>query len=105
MSDDPSKAARDADKDLEREIRADRKFSLAEAIGRMAGPGMMKGESPVPPRQQAEAEIKRCIRQHLPDAAGVLPDVLFRFVKGSDLLLANFDHHLAALDSYVRLVL
>jgi hypothetical protein len=33
----------------------------------------------------------------LPDAAGVLPDVLFRFVKDSDLLLANYDHPLAAL--------
>ena len=105
MSDDQSKASDDADKELEREIRADRKFSLSEAIGRMAGPGMMKGVSPVPPKRQAEAEIEGYIRKHLSDAAGVLPGVLLRFVKESDLLLDNFDHPLAALESYIRRVL
>jgi len=33
--------------ELEREIRQGRKFSLEEAIGRLAGPGAMKGESPI----------------------------------------------------------
>ncbi len=38
MSNEPT----DADAELEREIRNARKFTLAEAIGRMAGPGAMK---------------------------------------------------------------
>jgi hypothetical protein len=35
------------DVELEREIRKGRKFTLAEAIGRLAGAGALKGESPV----------------------------------------------------------
>jgi hypothetical protein len=37
----------EADAELEREIRKGRKFTLEEAIGRRAGPGAMKGVSPV----------------------------------------------------------
>ena len=48
MSDDLDKQPSEADAELEREILKGRKFNLAEAIGRMAGPGAMKGESPVP---------------------------------------------------------
>jgi len=70
MSNEQPKPPGDADKELERAVRAERKFSLAEAIGRMAGPGAMKGVSPVPARQQAEAEIDDYVRKHLPDAAG-----------------------------------
>ncbi len=44
----------EADAELEREIRKGRKFTLEEAIGRLAGPGAMKGESPVARMQQAE---------------------------------------------------
>jgi hypothetical protein len=49
MSGDNPERSTEADADLQREIRAERKFTLAEAIGRMAGPGMMKGVSPVGP--------------------------------------------------------
>ncbi len=105
MTDEPSKASSDAEKDLEREIRADRKFSLAEAIGRMAGPGMMKGASPVPPKKQAESQIERYISKHLSDSAGALSSVLFRFVRDSDLLLDNFNHPLLTLERYIRRLL
>jgi len=104
MSDEP-KTSGDADKELEREIRAERKFSLSEALGRMAGPGMMKGVSPVPPKRQAEAAIESYIHKHLPDVAGALRVVLIRFVKECDLLLNNFDSPLTALESYIRRVL
>src|SRR5262249_13585364 len=104
MSDEP-KTLGDADKELERELRADRKFSLSEALGRMAGPGMMKGVSPVPPKQQAEAAIEGYVNEYLPDAAGTLRGILIRDVKECDLLLDNFDCPLAALGSYVRRVL
>ena len=47
MSEDPKRRHSEADIELEREIRRDRKFALSEAIGRSAGPGAMKGASPV----------------------------------------------------------
>ena len=57
MSDDKQPQQRShADAELEREIREGRKFTLEEAIGRLAGPGAMKGESPVARMQQAEVE-------------------------------------------------
>jgi hypothetical protein len=95
----------DNDAELEREIRADRKFSLSEAIGRMAGPGMMKGVSPVTPKRQAEAAIEDFLRRNLTDSGGVLGAVLLRRVGQSELLLGDYDHPLAVLAGYVRQVL
>lgn len=105
MSDDYVEGMTDADAELQREIRAERKFTLAEAIGRLAGPGMMKGVSPVSRQQQAVAEIQEYLNRHLADAAGTLPGVLLRQVKESDLLLSGFDQPLAVLAGYVRQVL
>ena len=104
MSDKPSKTT-DADKELEREIRADRKFSLAEAIGRLAGPGMMKGVSPVPLREQAIVAIDEYIVKNLLDGRGSLSVVLRRFAKDSDLLLDNYDRPYAALANGLRRIL
>ena len=47
MSNNQDTQRSEADAELEREIRKGRKFTLAEAIGRLAGPGAMKGESPI----------------------------------------------------------
>ena len=58
-----------------RQIRADRKFTLEEAIGRLAGPGAMKGASPISRMQQAEAEIGEYLNGHLVDCAGALSTV------------------------------
>lgn len=95
----------DKDAELEREIRADRKFSLSEAIGRLAGPGMMKGVSPVTRKRQAEAAIEDFLRPNLTDAGGVLVPVLLRGVVQSDLLLGDYDQPLAVLASYLRQIL
>jgi hypothetical protein len=95
----------EANAELEREIREGRKFTLAEAIGRLAGPGAMKGESPVARLQQAEVEIATWLRSHLPDAGGALPVVLHRHVKGSELLLNNLDQPLVVLASFCQRVL
>lgn len=92
----------EADAELEREIRKERKFSLAEAIGRLAGPGMMKGVSPVTRKRQSEAEIEDYLKRHLVDASGILWIVLLRGVKGSDLLLNNLQQPLAALAGYIQ---
>ena len=59
MSDEKQKAGTQADAELEREIRAGREFTLEEAIGRMVGPGGMKGVSPVSRKEQAVAEISQ----------------------------------------------
>ena len=84
-----------SDADLEREIRADRKFSLAEAIGRMAGPGAMKGVSPVTRMQQAAVEAENWLRQHLSAGDGELQVVLLRRIRGSELLLQGAEHPLS----------
>jgi hypothetical protein len=105
MSDNQDKQRSEADAELEREILRDRKFTLAEAIGRLAGPGAMKGESPVTRMQQAEIEIGSWLRSHLVDAGGALQVVLHRHVKESDLLLNGFDQPLVVLASYCHRVL
>lgn len=99
MSDPKEKQKSEADAALEREIREGRKFTLEEAIGRLAGPGGMKGESPIAQMQQAELEIEAWLRSHLTDAGGVLAVVLHRAVKGSDLLLQNYEQPLVVLAS------
>jgi hypothetical protein len=105
MSDNQDTQRSEADAELEREIRKERKFTLAEAIGRLAGPGAMKGESPVTRMQQAEIEIQSWLRSHLADAGGALHVVLHRHVKGSELLLNNFDQPLVVLASFCQRVL
>ena len=103
MSDTPEPVpARSSDAELERAVLADRKFSLAEAIGRMAGPGAMKGASPVTRKAQAEAAVDDHLRRHLADAGGVLVGVVLRHVSGGEALLADYDRPLAALAGYVR---
>jgi hypothetical protein len=91
--------------ELEREIRQERKFTLAEAIGRLAGPGAMKGESPIARMRQAEFEIESWLRRNVGEAGGPLEVVLGRYVKGSELLLNNFEQPLVVLASYCQQVL
>jgi hypothetical protein len=105
MSNDQKKQRSDADKELEREIRKERKFTLAEAIGRLAGPGAMKGESPIARLEQAGVEIENWLRHHLADPGGALEVVLLRSVKGSELLLNNFNQPLIVLAGCCRRIL
>src|SRR3954471_12944713 len=102
MSDHQVTQRSEADAELEREVRQGRKFTLEEAIGRLAGPGAMKGESPVARLQQAEAEIASRLRSHLADAGGALRVVLHRHVQGSELLLNNFEQPLVVLAGSCR---
>jgi hypothetical protein len=97
MSDSKDRQGSEPDAELEREIREGRKFTLAEAIGRMAGPGAMKGVSPVTRKQQAAVEIENWLRGHMPAGNGELQVVLLRLIKGSQLLLDNFDQPLVVL--------
>lgn len=105
MTDHKPERPAEADAQVEQEIRKERKFTLAEAIGRMGGPGMMKGVSPVTRKQQAEVEIEDYLRRQLIDVAGVLSVVLLRRIKESELLLQDFDQPLAVLAGYVHSIL
>ena len=105
MSEKPQQPRPESDEQLEREIRADRKFTLSEAIGRLAGPGSMKGASPVARKQQAESEIETWLRQHLTDAGGGLLPVILRRVSASQHLLDNLDQPLVVLSACCKGVL
>lgn len=105
MSDQQDSQLSAEDAELEREIREGRKFTLEEAIARLVGPGAMKGESPVARMQQAEIEIGSWLRTHLTDAGGALEPALHREVKGSELLLNNFDQPLVVLAAYCQKLL
>jgi len=105
MNDDRESQRSEADENLEREVREGRKFTAREALARLAGPGAMKGASPVSPVQQAETEIGNWLKSNLPDTAGALQMLLQRNLKGSELLLANLDRPLAALEGYCEHVL
>ena len=105
MRDEKPKRRTEAESELEREIRAGREFTLAEAIGRMAGPGIMKGVSPISRQEQAAAEIQEYLNQHLTDYGGSLQGILLRRLTATDVLLKDFDHPLAGLASYVQKLL
>jgi hypothetical protein len=91
VSDKERKETSPEDAELEREVRSQRKFSLAEAIGRAAG-DLMKGASPVTHKRQAELEIEQYLACHLADADGALLVVLQRQVLESEDLLERSYH-------------
>jgi hypothetical protein len=105
MSDDQDKQRSEADAKLEREIRQGRKFTAKEAMGRMIGPGAMKGGSAVPRGQEAETAIGTWLRSNLTDSTGALQALLHRRLKESALLLNNLDQPLVALADYCQQVL
>src|SRR6516165_1236324 len=105
MSDNSDKQRSEADAELEREIRKGRKFSVAEAIGRMAGPWAMKGVSPVTRQQQAVVSIENWLRHYMAACDGELQVVLLRRIQESELLLNNYDEPLVVLATYCQQVL
>jgi len=105
MTDDHESQRSQADAELEREVRQGRTFTQKEALARLAGPGAMKGASPISPAQQAETEIGNWLRTNVPDEDGALHMLLQRNLVGSELLLANLNRPLAALAGYCQRVL
>src|SRR5436853_7619271 len=81
------------------------KFTAREAMGRMLGPGAMKGGSAVSRVQQAETEIGTWLRSKLTDSTGALQALLHRRLKESPLLLNNLDQPLIALAAYCQQIL
>jgi hypothetical protein len=104
MSKNPDTNSADRNEEIEREIRTNRKFSLSEAIGQLAGGEFMKGGSPVSHKRQAELELEEYLRHHLADSGGVLRSVLLRHL-GESLLNSDYDRPLAALAEYIPRVL
>jgi hypothetical protein len=104
MSENSETDSSDKSEDTEREVRTIRKFSLSEAIGRIAGGGFMKGGSPVNRKLQAELEIEEYLRRHLADSGAVLRSVLLRHL-GDTLLNSDYNQPLAALAEYIPRVL
>ena len=105
MNDEPDDRQSDADSEIEREIRQGRKITAKDVMAQLAGPGAMKGASPVSPVQQAETEIGNWLGNNLHDDCGQLRVVICRNVKGSEGLLESLDRPLAALAQYLRGVL
>jgi hypothetical protein len=91
--------------ELLREALAGREFTLADAIGRLAGPGMMKGVSPVTGKDQAVVQIHEYLNHHLTDGAGALSSALFRRVRESEMLAKGFERPLETLIAYVGRIL
>jgi len=100
----PGPKSDDSNKDIEREIRKNRKFSIVEAIGQIAGGDFMKGGSPVSRKRQAELAIEDYLRRHLGDSGGVLRRVLLRNL-GERLVKRDYTEPLAALAEYIPTVL
>jgi hypothetical protein len=105
MSDNKDKQRSEAEAKIEEEIRLGRKFTMEEAIGRMVGPGAMKGISPVTRMQQAVNEIENWLVQHMPAGKGDLKLVLLRSFEGSEILLHHFERPLFALGAYCQQLL
>ena len=94
-----------SDDELEREIRAGRAFSMSEALGRMAGGGLMKGASVITARREAQLAIEEYLRHHLIDGGGILLRILVRDVGQSARLVDHHDEPLMVLADYLREVL
>ena len=74
--------------EIQREMRAQQKFSTAGVIGR-AGSGLMKGESPVSRQEQAITVLTQWIDQHVQDPSGALKSILRRRVRSNEMLVAR----------------
>jgi hypothetical protein len=105
MSENKDKQRLDAEAKIDEEIRLGRKFTMEEAIGRMVGPGAMKGVSPVTRMQQAVNEIENWLVQHMPPGNGDLKLVLLRGIEGSEVLLHDYERPLFALGAYCQQLL
>ncbi len=68
------------EKQIEKELRGQTKFSISGAIGR-AGKGLMKGASPISPQEQASKTLQEWINVNTSDPSGALKDILKRRVR------------------------
>ncbi|MGB3766624.1 MAG: hypothetical protein WA947_08690 [Phormidesmis sp.] len=93
-----------SDQSLVREIRTQRKFTLAEAIGR-EGSNFMKGESAIPRPLRATAAINQFITTHLPSPSGPVSTVLQSWAKEDVRVSRHLDAPLIALSQIIKSLL
>ena len=105
MNEEPDRQRTDRNAEIEQEIRQGRKLTAKDLMARMAGPGAMKGASPVSPVKQAETEIGNWLTCNAAGAGSPLQVVLLRNLKGSEWLLDHLDQPLVALAGYCERVL
>ena len=91
--------------DLQRDIRAGRKFSLSEAIGREGGSFLKGSQAMVPRPLRALAVINGFIERHLDDANGALQSCLKRWIKTDVRVGKYLDEPLLALRSLITEIL
>jgi hypothetical protein len=85
---DPKKVPDKSDH-TEQEIRRERKFSLAEAVGREAA-GALKGASPVPQTRQLLLEIEHVLDNRLADSEGSLRRTIMARLENNPPLLGRY---------------
>ena len=90
--------------DLTREIRAQRKFTLAEAIGREGG-NFMKDASAIPRPLRATAEINQFITTHFPDPSAPISTILQSWTKEDIRVSRHLDAPLIALSQIIESLL
>ena len=91
---------------IEREIRADRKFSLAEAVGRADDGGHLHGASPVALLEQAQTTAMQFAERRLNDPDRALLTLLARTVRSHEPLMArHLDQPLAGLVAVIEKLL
>lgn len=95
---------REQEENLQKDILSDRKYSLAEAIGREGG-SFLKGESPVPKLVQVTTEVNLFIDKNLSDSSGALQSVLKRWIKSDPLLSEHLESPLKGLDKILEKIL
>jgi hypothetical protein len=91
---------------IAKELRGQQKFSMAGAIGRAGGGGVMKGASPIPRRDQAHNELVDFIKANCSDPSGALKSLLGRRLKSSGPLLEkHLDNPKQALTEMIQSIL
>lgn len=87
-----------------REIRSQRKFTIAEAIGR-EGDNFMKGESAIPRPLKAITEINQFVTTHLPNPNGPVSATLQSWAKEDIQVSRHLDRPLTALSLIIESLL
>lgn len=91
-----------SDHAIEQEIRQQRTFSIAAAIGKEAR-DCLKGESPVPKLLQVKTELRRFVNQHLHDPDGALQATLQDLIRTDDAVCSR--HFQAPLNALPELLI
>ncbi len=94
-------AERDDEVLAPRELRG-RPFTLADAIGKAGGAGLLRGDAAVPRPLRARAVLDGFVDQHLVDGPGALRVVLKQVVREDLRVSRSFDAPMVALEGILR---